>query len=233
MNQIFDLTHTINPSIPTYDGSCGFCIQTILDYDDWKTTTKFKVQQLNLKAGLGTHIDAPLHCVKDGKDIALLDLHDLIAPLIVIDIAHKVTHDYAISVKDIIEFESHYGPIKPKSFVLGYTGWGKKWLDSEQYRNVNSNGNMSFPRFAPDAAALLVERDVCGIGIDTLSPDGGAQDYPVHNIFLSKGKYIVENVAYVKDLPTVGMFVFIMPLKIEGVTESPVRIVVCSSKRYL
>ena len=180
-----------------------------------------------MMAGLGTHIDAPAHCCKNGKDVSSLQLSDLIAPLIVLDVSHKMTSDYAISVEDIDEFEARYGRIPENSFVLGYTGWGSKWPDVASYRNVGSDGRMQFPYFSQKAAAVLLERGVCGIGIDTLSPDAPlvVDNYPVHHLFLSAGKYIVENVAYVQGLSPVGMTALIMPLKIEGATEAPIRFI--------
>ena len=140
-----------------------------------------------------------------------------------IDVSHKADHAYAISVQDIHDFESKYGKIRTGNFVLAYTGWGKKWPDVEQYRNQGINGIMTFPHFSIEAAHLLVEKNITGIGIDTLSPDSGSDQYPVHELFLSRGKYIVENVCYVDTLPAVGMTIIIAPLAIQGATESPVR----------
>jgi len=48
---------------------------------------------------------------------------------------------------------------------------------------------MRFPGFGPDSAKLLVERNVAGIGIDTLSIDFGAsKDFQAHRIVLGANK---------------------------------------------
>ncbi len=56
---------------------------------------------------------------------------------------------------------------------------------------------MHFPGFHPDATALLVEeRDITGIGVDTLSLDFGAsKNFGTHVTLLGAGKYGLEYVA--------------------------------------
>ena len=81
----------------------------------------------------------------------------------------------------------------------------------------------SFPGLSVKAAEFLVEREVIGLGIDTLSPDGTNDDFPVHQILLGQGKYIVENLAHLDQIPIIGASIIVLPLKIEGATESPIR----------
>lgn len=63
------------------------------------------------------------------------------------------------------------------------------------------------------------------IGIDTLSPDAGGKDFPVHRVILGAGKYIVENIANAAAVPPTGAKILIMPVKIKDGTEAPVRLV--------
>ena len=63
-----------------------------------------------------------------------------------------------------------------------------------------------------------------GIGIDTLSPDRPESGYPVHQIILGNGRYIIENIANARLLPTTGSYIFAMPLKLAKGSESPIRL---------
>ena len=54
------------------------------------------------------------------------------------------------------------------------TGWHKRFSDSKAYVNQDEQGVLHFPGFSVAAAELLVERDVAGVGIDTLSLDPGS-----------------------------------------------------------
>jgi kynurenine formamidase len=76
-----------------------------------------------------------------------------------------------------------------------------------------------------EAARLLLERDIVGLRIDTLSPDSPHSKFAVHQLLLSNEKYIVENVANTDKLPPTGSWCLIAPLKIAGGTEAPVRLI--------
>jgi kynurenine formamidase len=67
---------------------------------------------------------------------------------------------------------------------------GHYWDIPERYHN-----HYQFPTVSREAAKLLLLRNISGLGIDTLSPDGPDDDYPVHQLLLGANKYIVENVA--------------------------------------
>ena len=215
-----DLTHTINPSISTWDGCCGFSAVVKKDYADCKGIDKFRVQSFTMSAGIGTHMDAPAHCIQGAKTIDEIGLNALIAPCVVLDISKKADAGYILSTQDIEDFEQQFGTIQAGSFVIVQTGWSKHWSAPEQYRNSHR-----FPTIGRNAAELLLARNIVGVGIDTLSPDQPDNGFPVHRLMLGAGKYIVENIANAHNLPAIGSFVMTLPIKVEGATECPVRMI--------
>jgi kynurenine formamidase len=217
--QIFDLTHNLNSSIPSWGGGCGFHHTLQKDYDP-NAEVKFRVNEISMAAGMGTHIDAPAHCIEGATDIAKLSLKQLIAPCIVINVSAKAHERYSLSVADIQDFERVYGKIPEQAFVVVYTGWSKYWHDRERYRN-----NLVFPSVTIQAAEYLLERKIAGLGIDTLSPDRPEDDFLVHQLLLSANRYIVENIANADQLPAVGSISFALPIKIEEGTEAPLRLI--------
>ncbi len=216
---IVDLTHTLDKSIPTWSGSCGFKAHTLIDYNDG-----LKVQEYFLSAGIGTHMDAPAHFIPHAQSISEIELTKLIAPLRFIDVSLKADALYEITVEDIKNHENRYGAINKNNFVLFYTGWSKHWPNIHNYRNLNKNNTMEFPTLSLESAEYLLKRNIVGIGIDTLSPDKDGSHFPVHHILLKAHKYIVENVDIYDNLPAKGATIVIAPLKIKDGTESPVRI---------
>lgn len=218
--EFIDLTHVLTPDIPHWDTGCGFKLAVTLNYDKCTTDVKFRVQQVSMAAGIGTHMDAPAHCISGAKTIDKIPLEQLIAPCVVINVSDKTHEKYSVSVNDIKDFEEKYGRINSGTFVIIYTGWDKFWQQPEKYRN-----NLIFPCVSKEAAELLLQREIVGLGIDTLSPDRSGEGFPVHNILLSAGKYIVENVNNANKLPPVGANVFVMPIKIQDGTEAPVRLI--------
>ncbi|CZH01622.1 Kynurenine formamidase [Legionella pneumophila] len=218
--KLVDLTHPLTASTPSWDNSCGFNHTTSLDYADCMSEVKFRVQYIHMPAGIGTHMDAPAHCGSQGKTIDALSLQDCLAPCVVIDISAKAHETYLCSIQDILDFEKQYRLIRPGDFVIIRTGWSRYWLTPAQYRN-----NLQFPSVSKEAAQLLVERNIKGLGIDTLGPDTAESGYPVHQVILGQGKYLVENVANADLLPPIGSTILVAPLYILGGTEAPIRLI--------
>ncbi len=218
--KLVELTHLLFPEAPTWNGSCGFCLEIKKDYD-----RIFRVQQIKMHAGVGTHMDAPSHCVPGGGSIADIPLKQLIVPACVVDVSSRVHGDYEVSLQDIEVYEKSHGKIPKNALVIAYTGWSRFWKDPEAYRNVDSSGQMHFPAFSSKAVELLLKRDIAGIAIDTLSPDCLDLTYPVHKLMLGSGKYIIENIADCKNMPPKGGYVIALPLYAKDATEAPTRMI--------
>lgn len=217
---MIDLTHDLSQKMPAWDGECGFRHKNKFDYEECNSTVKFRAQKVTMDAGIGTHIDAPSHCIPGAKTVGQIPLESLLAPLIVIDTHKKMTGNYQISEHDIENFEEQYGEIPKNSFVAFYTGWSQHWHNPEKYRN-----NLVFPSINEAVANILVDRNVNGIGIDTLSPDTPISNFPVHRIILGANKYIIENINNLERMPVIGAYVLALPLKGPELTEAPVRMI--------
>ncbi len=213
--KIIDLTHTLHADMPTWGGGCGFSSTIKMDYPDG-----LRAQSLRLHAGIGTHMDAPAHFKKGGTDVSEIPLEELMLPLVTIDLSKKAHADYVITVEDLKEFDKNH-PIPKGSFVACATGWSRFIHDPKAYRHVGVDGAMHFPTYSAEAAAYLLDKGVMGIGIDTLSPDLD-DAFPVHHCILGAGHYILENMANLERLPPLS-FMINLPLKMAGLTESPVR----------
>lgn len=218
--KMIDLTHPIAPNSPSWDGHCGFEHKIIWDYDACDTDVKFRVQTIQMAAGMGTHIDAPAHCVAGGKTIEDLSLDSLLSPCVMIDVSKHMHENYQLTAEDIKVFEREFGPIEKQSFIIIYTGWSQFWDKPVCYRN-----QLQFPSISFDAVTLLLKRNIAGLGIDTLSPDIPQSGYPVHQAILGEGKYIIENIANAIQLPPIGSFSLALPILTVGGTEAPIRLV--------
>jgi len=212
-----DLTHTFSHDMVSWNGSCGFSHDIKADYE----TVGFRIQQLKMHAGIGTHIDAPAHCVPQGKTIEVLSTKDLIVPCVVLDISEKASAFYSLTVQDVELWESRYGVLQERVFCMVYTGWDRFWKNPEQYRN-----NYQFPSVSKEAVQFLLARNIVGLGIDTLSPDRPSDGFAVHHAMLGAGKYLIENLKNLSLLPAIGGLMMAFPLKGYGLTEAPARVIV-------
>jgi kynurenine formamidase len=216
-----DLTHSLSQDIPHWGIDVGFKYNArLIQSAETAGPVKFRVQRLEMSAGIGTHMDAPSHCFADASSIDKIPIQSLITICRIIDVSGKAHEHYQVTANDVLDFENEHGMIPEGAFVIIYTGWDQRWDQPEKYRN-----DKIFPSISIEAAELLLTRNIVGIGIDTLSPDAFGSNFPVHALILGAGKYIIENVTNAKQLDPVGSYIFALPMKIADGTEAPVRLI--------
>jgi len=221
-----DLTHTLTPHFPVFPS-----------FDSPRLETRYTVERDGFYARewivaehSGTHLDAPAHFVA-GPDLWTADqipLENLIAPLVVVSIEERAArdHDAQVTVDDLIAWERQHGPIPQGAAVCMYSGWERRLANPVTFTNADSMGTMHFPGFSFEAAQFLVhERQVAGIGVDTLSLDiGPSTDFAVHLEVLGANKWGLENLANLATVPPAGGTLIAAPPKVEGASGGPLRV---------
>jgi kynurenine formamidase len=181
----------------------------------------------------GTHIDAPIHFAEGGNTADQIPVRQLIGPGFVIDVASQAAAniDYRVSAADIETFEAQHGKIPEGAIVLINTGRAKLYGDQKAYMGTTERGpdavaKLHFPGLGADGAALLVERHIGAVGIDTPSIDfGQSKDFATHVELMTNNIPAFENVADMTSLPPTGSTIVALPMKIEGGSGGPLRIV--------
>lgn len=219
-----DLTQPMYMGMPFWPGTEPIKIERLADYDKGYRMHKFTMWE-----NIGTHVDSPSHFAagKGKRTIDQLPLDQLIVPIVVINVQKKaaIDDDYLLTVKDITDWEAQYGKIRKGELVVMNTGWYLKFPDASAYVNQAADGVLHFPGFSAAAAELLVERDVAGIGIDTLSLDPGNDlSFPVHNVMLAANKYQIENLNNLDALPVTGAVVVIGVLPVRDGSQAQARV---------
>ena len=230
-----DLTQTLSEDTPTLVlppefGQCAaFSREEISRYDERGVAWYWN----NFTVGehTGTHFDAPVHWVsgRDLPDNALdtIDPKQFVAPAVVIDVSAKsaANPDYLLTVDDILDWEAQHGTIPPRSWVLLRTDWSKRSV--EDYVNRREDGAHT-PGPSAEAVRFLVEdRDAHGFGVETIGTDAGQAHlldppYPAHALFHGAGRYGLQCLTNLDQLPPTGAVVVASPLKIEGGIGSPI-----------
>ena len=215
----------------------------------WPTATKFqltKVAEGETAGGYfyaandfaaaehgGTHLDAPIHFARGGDTADELPLTRLVGRAVVVDVSGRAleNRDYLISRSDFRAWERRNGRIPRRTIVLLRTGFDRYWPDAERYLGTAERGQQAvpklhFPGLAEEGARWLVrERGVKAVGIDTASIDyGQSTDFRSHRVLGADDVPVFENVARLGRLPTRGFSVVALPMKIEGGTGGPLRV---------
>ncbi|HOP19376.1 MAG TPA: cyclase family protein [Parvularculaceae bacterium] len=232
-----DLTHTLDPDFPVLVlppefGQCQpFRIEEVSRYDERGPAWYWR--NFSCNEHTGTHFDAPIHWVT-GKDLPhssvdTIDPAAFIRPACVLDFSKEVAKnaDFVLTADHIKAWEKTHGAIPAGSWVLFRTDWSKR--SGEEYLNLKEDGAHS-P--GPDAGAiryLINERDVIGFGVETIGTDAGQgghfdPPYPAHTLLHGAGRYGLQCLKNLDQLPPKGAVIISPPLKIKHGSGSPLRV---------
>jgi kynurenine formamidase len=224
---VVDLTHTLDetfPYIPVPGITFPFKRVPIATLEK----NGVAANRWEIHEHLGTQIDAPNHFAPGGLGLDALPVETLIVPLAVIDISARVARDpdAVVTVADLLAWERQHGRLPDQAAVFMYSGWESRLPDAKAFINADAANTMHFPGFSVEAAEFLArERRVAGLGVDTLSIDPGRDAaFRTHKAWLAAGKWAVEVVARLRDVPSTGATVFVGAPKIKGATGGPVRL---------
>ncbi len=223
---VVDLTHVLDPAFPVFPSFEPMRITNLYDVQ----RHGFYANRWDLGEHTGTHFDAPAHFVdrQDAWSVDQVPPQRLIAPLVVVHIHERAARDPDawVTVDDLMAWEARYGRIPDGALVCMHSGWESRVGDADAYRNADPSGTMHFPGFSPDAAQWLIhERDVVGIGVDTLSLDIGAStSFDVHLTVLGANRYGLENLANLAQVPPSGATVIAGAPRVRGASGGPCRV---------
>lgn len=221
-----DLTHTFGPDSPHFGAFEDAEFKTLFSHDDG-----FFAQQFSFSGQYGTHIDAPIHFVRDQRYLDELELKELVLPLVVIDKSKEAAenHDFTLTKEDILEFETTHGEIEAGTFVALRTDWSKRWSDREAFENKDQDGNPHLPGWGIDALQFLFEeRKINAVGHETFDTDSSIDTAKNGRLIgeyyvLEQDTFQVELLTNLDKLPTKGAFIFNIAPKPEKASGFPVR----------
>lgn len=236
--KIIDLTHTLNEQFPGLQlppelGQVAtFKKEQICRYDEkgpgwyWNNFT--------VGEHFGTHFDAPIHWVT-GKDHAnntvdTIPAENFIAEACVIDASDEVAKnaDFVLTPEYIQNWEKQHGELQKGAWVLFRTDWSKRPFDGS-FLNAGEDGLNHTPGPNKEAVEYMISKDVLGFGVETINTDAGMSftwemQLPCHTLMHGAGKYGLQCLKNLDQLPAKGATIVAAPLKIEEGSGSPLRV---------
>lgn len=235
--RVVDLTHTLDPDFPVIIlppefGQCArFRMEEISAYDHRGPAWKW--HNISMSEHTGTHFDAPSHWIS-GRDLPKASVDEIdpeafVGPVCVIDCSEGSAQDddFELTVPIIEAWEAEHGKIPSGSWVLMRTDWSKR--RGAAYLNMQEDGPHS-PGPTPEAIRFLIEeRDILGFGVETVGTDAGqgshyTPPYPAHYYLHGAGKFGLQCLSGLDQLPPTGAVLIAAPLKIKNGTGSPLRV---------
>jgi len=200
-----DLTHPVEPRMPTYPGDPPVRVAPHATHD----ADGSRVAALELGTHTGTHVDAPAHTEPDGRtlDAFPVERFDLAARRV--DCRH-LGAGATIERDDLLD-----GPDATVDLLVLDTGWHAHW-GTDRYAD--------HPHLAPAAAEWCAANDL-DVGIDAFGVDPTpAESVPAHHALLGRDRLIVENLTNLEGLPE-RFRLRATPLSVADADGAPVRAV--------
>ncbi|HZP49438.1 MAG TPA: cyclase family protein [Vicinamibacterales bacterium] len=237
--KVVDLTQPLGPSTPViglppmFAASPGVTLDVIAKYDQrgpaWYWNT------IRMGEHTGTHFDAPVHWIT-GKDLPdntcdTIPAARFIGPACVVDVTADVERnpDFLLTVDRLEAWEADHGRVPRGAWLLLRTGWSRR-TDAASFVNALEDGPHS-PGFHADTSKLLAaDRDVLGVGVETIGTDAGqagafTPPFPNHATMHGAGKFGLASLCNLDQLPPTGAVVIAAPLKIVDGSGSPLRVI--------
>lgn len=197
--KIYDVTIAVSEVVPIYEGDPKVKIDVCLAIANGDAAN---VSQVCFGVHTATHVDAPNHFIEGTRRVSELDLHKLVGDCTVLELDESVMS---------IEPE-HLENIENVERILFKTRNSQFWNEPEKGFRTD------FTYISPEAARMLVEKNIKLVGIDYLSVEKfGSSDFATHITLLEKEVVIIEGLD-LREVPAGDYEMFCLPLKIEGGT---------------
>lgn len=160
--------------------------------------------RISMDAHTGTHIDAPLHMIKDGETIESISIVDLVTDVHVFDLTHLETN---ITADDLQCLNINKG-----DFVVFKTK-----------NSYDTSFNFEFIYLEESGATFLAEKGIKGIGIDGLGVERSQPEHPTHKALFQANIIIIEGLKL--DAIEAGQYHMVAaPMKLQGIDAAPARV---------
>ena len=237
--KVVDLTTPLGPDTvvidlpPMFAPSPGVTVSEISHYDQRGPAWYWNI--ITMGEHTGTHFDAPIHWVT-GKDLPNNATDTIlpgkfIGPACVIDVTADVERnpDFLLTIERVEQWESDHGRLPAGAWLLVRTAWSKR-TGREEFLGLQTDGSHS-PGFHPTCSAFLAkERDILGVGVETVGTDAGLAGgfdppFPSHTFMHGAGKFGITSLVNLELLPPTGAIVIAAPLKFVQGSGSPLRVI--------
>ncbi len=203
--KIYDVSVPIHEGMHNYPGNQPYNSTRVLSMDDGAVAN---LTSFTMSAHTGTHVDAPLHFIPDGRNMDEMDLGVLIGPAVV----YQLDSEERIERGDLEPLD-----LKGVERVLFKTSNSGIWRNEGfQTRYIYIGG---------EAAQYLVDSGVKLVGIDYLSvQQHGSEDRSPHTVLLGNEVVLLEGID-LSEVPPGNYQLVAFPLKLMGAEGAPARAV--------
>ncbi len=214
IKKVFDLSQPIYDKCPgweTYE-------MTSMRYEAIYPKDRFNAERISMNVHTGTHLDAPFHFDPEGITIDQIPVERFQGQAVLVNLDGIVQDKEGICVKHLEPYQEF---IQKDSIVVLHTGWCRLCGFTERYYH-------DWPYLSQEGAEWLRDKQVKGVGIDTLSMGGWYEGTgrPCHETLLPAGIWLLEELDIPLELLQYKSFYLsAYPIKLRGFSGAPARAV--------
>jgi arylformamidase len=201
--KIYDVSMTISKDIQVYK-NLDSKIPLFVIASDFETGSSYETK-MNFNLHTGTHMDFPLHMIKDGKTSDSLDLSKLVRKVKVFDLTHL---NDCIDQKDLVNLN-----ILEHDFILFKTK-----------NSYEETFNFKFIYLNESASRYLQNKNITGVGVDGLGVERDQKGHPTHKNLFAKDIIIIEGLR-LKEVIEKEYMMYALPIKIKSVDALPLSVI--------
>lgn len=205
MKKVIDLSHPITHQMPVFPADPAVGVLTHHHYQNG-----YFVSQVIFGTHTGTHIDVPIHKIKDSKSVDQVEIDRFIGRAYVMDFTFLKPLE-EITAKQLDCFSDKLDGVDT---VIIRTGWGKHFGKEDFFT--------SFPGFSEEAVAWLSSHGIRLVGLESPSVNA-IRHAEIHTLLLEREIFIVESLTNVDQITKEYVELHAVPLKFKGLDGSPVR----------
>ncbi|MHB1484361.1 MAG: cyclase family protein [Saccharofermentanales bacterium] len=200
----YDLSVALSNETRVYPSDPAVSFNKISDIDH----NDYNITSIRIGSHTGTHVDLPLHCIKDGANTATMPLDRFFGEAVFFDVPYDID-------KRVVFDGIDTGKVGKGDIVIIRTGWEDRSGLSEFFED--------YPYFGIETAKKLIALGVKAVGTDIPSVDRFGSSGEIHKMLLSEGIVIIEGLINLSQLVGKICFFSAVPLKIVQGDGSPVR----------
>jgi kynurenine formamidase len=196
--QIHDFTLALSEQTPVFPGEA----KPIIKQSATVAENGYNALRYQFGTHFGTHIDAPLHMLENGKSLSDYPASKFVGEAVVLDVRGMSSIDHDLE------------GVKEGDIVIFVTGHIQNLMADDYFSR--------FPEISSALAQKLVDKKVSIVGLDSFSPDGAP--YDIHKLFFNNDILILENLNLPASFVGKKLTLVIAPLNIKGADGAPCRV---------
>ena len=222
LGTIVELSHKMKPGKENFKLEARiFDVEEIMPQVKRRKDLWYILEEVTFSSHVGTHIEFPYHHLQDGLDAREFPIEKLVGEGVVLDFSHKKA-DELITLDELRAYDKK---IKRGDILLVRTDFDR-FFYTERWEE--------HPYVATEGIKWLVDREISCLGTDAPGLEVPGTDYqPNHTTLFENSIPMIESMTNLSLLKKERFVIFILPLPIEGLDSSPVRIIAIEQTREI